>query len=613
MLHNPLFYLSQYFSPAFRAAFLPESALMESEDSSNSSDVEAALLDDNYIAHPGRTPFTQWSKNARYTIVSNSIFHTASTPLALMQLKLMHELELEKSGFILLLAWTIAASLSGWANYYKYIERSTPEFGLEYQHNFDFTPEPGTLYFFDVTDGSGPGNNNGLHYLIYTLEKEKIRYDIKSVENKFDEELKERIRNKHFDQLTKINSETIKSTVELNHLPKLMADANFMPGERQDYYFFPLCLLSQLPAMPSGAILGYTVMAGQPESNKITAAVVFALLNYVKNILCDMPIIANAYGKSETLGNMGPIATQPGTRLVINAAVLLFLRNIAPALLAVTTLVSLAGDSVIPSPAGLIISVILFPFITSSFLVFTMLALNKLNLQQGLKDSSRDSTIQKVLFNRSAITNSLGLEHSLAQYENRIAKILGEIFGGGFIMSIPLKAGWWPQTVASVMTFMKALGDLALIFDPTFEVAKNFLAFFFNHAADKAKAPLIIILLAIGACACILGAIAQWPNFVECGEIRQKELELDNSRNSISSNHSSDHLIDHDKSEGVEIYLASASPTYAMKNSGDTIRHVTLKDLRDNFRITHSVLYAMGAGASDNSSQRTSSNEPMPS
>ena len=540
----------------------------------------------------GRTPFTKGSTKAWSTVISNSVFHTASTPLALMQLKVVQDLSLSVSELLLLASWGTAAGLNSWANYYKYIERSTPEFGLEYVTDFNFIPEPGRLYFHNVTDGTGEGNNNGLHYLIHVEKNGVLRYDVKCVEHLYDDNLKVKIKNRQWEKLTKLDSEKIKSNVESNHIAQPMADADFIPGTRQDNWFILLCCISLLPALSSGSILGYTSTAGQTESNRVAAAATYALFNYIRNLLCDMPIIANAYGKNEVLGNMGPIALQLGAWLIINAPILLLLRNIAPAFLALTTWAGLTNDSVIPSPFGFIGGLVLFPYITSSFLLFIMLALLKLNLQQGLKDSPDDSCWQKLFFNKTAITSSLGLEHSLANWKNPIAQFFGEILGGRFItVNGPLKAGLSPQANASLITSMKAIGDFALIFGPTFDVVASFFTFI-NSTNNASKLPLTYFLLGLGAIAAFLSAITQWPNFVECCERRQKELNIPKHRNSIANSHEGDSQSDNndDESRKVEIYLASKDPKYALMQEGDKFRNVTLKDLQTSL-LTHSVLY----------------------
>lgn len=545
-----------------------------------------------------RTPFTEGSSEAWSTIASNSIFHTASTPLAFMQLRIIKDLPIGVSFFILLGIWAGATGLSSWANYYKYIERSTPEFALEYIEDFrDITPKPGTLYFFNVTDGEGNGNNNGLHYLIYVEVNKKVRYDIKNVENAFHVELKNLIKVRAFNQLKQAQSKTIKSTVELNHVPRIMADADYVPGKRRDYWFFLLCCLSELPSASAGTILGYASAMGQSESNRILAAAILGGLNYIKNLLCDLPIIANAYGKNEKLDNMGPIAIQPGAWLIINAGVLLLLRNVAPAFLAFTTWAALSNDSILPSPIGFIIGLLLFPYIASSFLLFTMLALQKLNLQKGLRDSVYDSFFQRLLFNKSAIESSLGLEHSLANWKNPVAQFLGEILGGRFsTVSMPLQCfGWSPQQTATSLATMKAIGDFALIFGPTFDVVASFLSFFFNNTADGAKLPLTFVLLALGFSASVLGAITQWPNFVECCELRKNALNSINAEgytrleNSDHSNHAEDNL------NISPIYLASHDPKYVQVQKNEELSNGTFNDFCQFFseKQTHQFLYEM--------------------
>lgn len=452
------------------------------------------------------------------TIIANSVVHTASTPLALIvvfkgAMQNLKNRSPENAFAVLLGAWVAAALLSGWASYYKYARlKKSYDFSLLGK---DTVPEPHNLYWLMVEGATNPG----LHY-VFDGEKdgEKV-VDVKRVEHLLkSKKIKEFLLAGRAAELTPEELLKIKVVIAPQHKPGRLVDEKFIPGTRKDHWFIPLCALSQLPAMPSGAILGYSIKG-------IPGAVLFALLNYAKNLLTDTPAIANAYGINKALGNMAAVATLPLAWLIINSPVLWLLTDIGPGLLAAFTSDGLMTDTTISSPLGIILAVILFPFVVAAFLLFTITALQKLDLAQGLNDYPQ-SYFHKALFSKSAIEKSVDLEYMFAHSYNPLTQ-LTKILLNYYLQPSWCQKGWSPQSVAYLITAGKALGDLALVFGATFEVVKSFLTFFFDENA-KAKAsnmPISWSLIGVGLFAAIMGAISQMPNFNECAQTRKKMLD----------------------------------------------------------------------------------------
>ena len=496
----------------------------------------------------GRTQFTEGSSKAKQVILINSIIHTASTFLAFMALKSMKDVRDKGFGAganaglgisltLLLAIWVGAALLNRLANYYKYIERATGAYDIPWLAS-DTLIEPGTLYlFYDTAD-----NPPALHYLI-RVEKAKslicatqknIHVDIASLAN-----ISASLKN----ELDALNL-SVAGSVELktliaqypDHLPKLNADTPFVPTENAppDYWFFPLCCISQLPSISSGFLLGYLMMGS------IGVGIFTALINWMVNIINTMPAIANRYGKEH---GMGRIEDQPFTSIILNRIVLGFLKNIIPFGLAMTMLASLSVNTIIPTlmntslgPVtwGLIPGLLLLPHTTSTFLSFILFALKKLNL------SAR-----------------INLNNDLVAFKNPVLKGLAEILGFRYTtISLPLLLGQSPATVAKEMAIGNALGAFGLILIPSFDVVMGFLEFVAEEATPLPTTILTAVVLAAALTGAILGAESQRAIYEKCAEARQKQLIRNGSIIKIQQNMGSS---DVEKNNNEQLVVCPAS------------------------------------------------------
>ncbi len=523
-----------------------------------------------------RTPFTQGSSDAWQTIIVSSILHNASAPLFFMQLKIMRELPLNHSAPILFGIWSLTALINSWVNYYKYILRLTPEFSLTFEDNNIKTKKPGTLYFFFVKKEQ----KLILHYKILVetqnenTNKQELIEEIVSLESTtLDQRLVDKLAQGKFNTLTKDESVALKNFIKQNypnHHPVLVADEDFIPGNRKDSWFFTKCAMSEFPSIFSGMILGYTVTVGQSESSRVAAAIFLGLMNYIKNLLIDMPIIVNAYGTNKSLGNLGLIIDQPGTWLVFNTLVIGLLKNVAPTVIAILTAYSILTAKNIPFTVNLIASMMLYPFVASTFLIFTMYALQKLNLNKSSKQepislwkhrpnfktlgeyfgiivSESNYTIFSIpmwrsLFSHNSVASMLTLHNSFAKETSSWCDILlaapGEILGwraltiSGFLTVFALS----PHFIATLLATMNAIGNIAIIYDPTAEVATSFLKFFFENKADSFISLLTYIMLSLEIFAAIMGAKSQYSNFLEAVKCRADELWINTNTASEHQN-----------------------------------------------------------------------------
>lgn len=508
-----------------------------------------------------RTSFTEGSKEAKRVILINSIIHTASTFLAFMELKSIKDIR--NTGFgagpnaglgisltLLLAVWVAAGALNKMANYYKYISRATGEYDYDWLTK-ETRIEAGKLsLFYDTNIGTTPK----LHYLTLVQKKKDIHVEIASLAE-IENELKRELLDNKF-TLTVESSKKLKTLIARypDHLPKLNADTPFVPTENAlpDYWFFPLCCISQLPSTSAGFLLGYLMM------NSIGVGIFTALINWMINIINTMPAIANQYAKEH---RMGRIEDQPFTSIILNSIVLGFLKNIIPVCLSMTMFASLSFNTILPTlmstsygPVtwGIIPGLTLFPHSTSTFLSFILFALKKLNLNKKIT-----------------------LNNDLVAFRHPALKGLAEFLGFRYTtLSFPLILGYSPATVAKQMAIGNALSAFFILLIPSFDVVIGFLEFVAKEAAPLPTAILTAIVLFAAFIGAFLGAESQRAIYEECAKVRQKQLIRNGSLIPTSQNGRSS-AIEHNTQEDLIVQSASENiggPYIIEPSSGNTVQ-----------------------------------------
>lgn len=497
-----------------------------SNNTSNDSDTKNDLESNEHIKHH-ITPFTEGSQVAYRAAFLDSLFDSAPVPLTAMLFKSVDALPLYISLPLLITLWGLATRLIFWVNYYVFIERLTPEFGLELETQFTPPKKEGTLYFFPVKNEH---NKKTAHYTFLVKDKDNSITEEIGILDDLPLDSQEKLYNGTFKfketKLSKTESALLKETVAKrypHHKPILQPDEDFIPGDRRDPWFFILCAASEFPTFFAGVIFGYTLIEEADEDTKIALAVFFGLLNWLKNILIELPVIANAYAKDSNPDHiMGPIEDQPGTWLVFNLYMLLALKNIAPAALGLLTDYGIFSEETIPLPSyidlyvKIVAAIPIYWFSTSTTLVFTMYALQSLNLKKTLNET-------------------ITLHHTLAEKNKHpVLRFFGELLGcRALTISLWLQCGFSPRFVAKMLTYINAIANIVLIYDPTVIISDDLIEFFVRHipnasknVADIAFYLLAFVLIFAQGWAAWLLADSQYSNYLAVAEERQKELGI---------------------------------------------------------------------------------------
>jgi hypothetical protein len=375
------------------------------------------------------------------TTLANTIKTSLPVPIALTLIAALKGQRLEDAlGEIA--GTLLAASVPGyWMEWYKIKYRLTPEFYLK-NLTVDTVFEEGTLYLFHVSD------ENETQVLYYMALGKNNQLDIKKInqKNQIFDSIIAKVLNR--EDLTAEESRQIRQAVDARHTPMLKPDAPYVPGEVLDSSFFWKCFGSLiLSSTVAGGLLGWAI--GKPFGivTQGIFAFILAVANFIKNMMIDAIIIFSAYARSCPGIRLASLPRQPRFALIYNQFSLALLRNWAPALLSILSIISVAQLlRPVNSYLALGVCIFLYPFITSSFRIFTLDAAQKQLTYAGIKFST---------------------ENSFSKMNNPIARIFGEILScRATTVSLPLRCAMSPIAITYTLMIGAIIGAVMLLWTP---------------------------------------------------------------------------------------------------------------------------------------------------